>query len=341
MLMKKPVSHSKLDHAAWIIRSGGLVAFPTETVYGLGANALDAKAVSKIFAAKGRPADNPLIIHIANLSDANLLAKNISLKSQKLMKTFWPGPLTLVLKKNKIVPSITCANLDSVALRMPENKIALALIRKSGVPIAAPSANISGSPSPTTAKHVLSDFGKKIDLIIDGGSTKHGLESTVIDMTSKIPVLLRPGAITQNQIEKVIGKIFLHKSLLGSSDKLNSIKSPGMKYRHYAPKAKLIVYIGKSELVDKKIINDSLVSNQKIAVVSLGKKIVLSNKNKISISFKSKTEMAKKLFSTLRSLDDQKVDSIFVKGIDNSGIGLAIMNRLLRASCGNIVYCRK
>ena len=338
--MLKP-SNSSISLAADLIKSGEIVAFPTETVYGLGANALDEKAVSNIFKAKGRPSDNPLIIHIAKKSDVLTLAKSIPKKAKMLIDKFWPGAITIILKKKECVPSITCANLDTVAIRMPKHNVALSIIKKAGVPIAAPSANLSGKPSPTSAKHVLSDFDGLIPLILDGGSTRHGLESTVIDLTKKTPVLLRPGAISASQIERVIGKINIHPSLLDHNVKTKKVLSPGMKYRHYAPIAKLVLYTGEESAVKKHILSvasKNLVLGKKVAVMSLGKMHLRSGV--ISINFKTKNNMAKDLFSSLRQLDQKKVDLILVKGVDTSGIGLAIMNRLVRASSGNVVKCR-
>ena len=237
-----------LHKAVRIIKKGGLVAFPTETVYGLGANALDKKAVRKIFKVKKRPLDNPIIVHIAEIEDLNLLAKNIPEEVKILTKKFWPGPLTLVLFKKKIVPEEVTAGTNTVAIRMPDNEIALRLIRSSGVPIAAPSANLAGKPSSTIAQHVFEDLGDKIDLIFDGGPTKIGVESTVVDLTVQPPQILRPGGISFEELKRVIKNIQLHPSLLSeirfASQLFNGVKSPGMKYRHYAPKASLILVEG-------------------------------------------------------------------------------------------------
>jgi L-threonylcarbamoyladenylate synthase len=233
---KRP-GHVIISKASKLICSGEIIAFPTETVYGLGANALDPSAVSKLFEIKGRPSDNPLIIHIADMKTLRTLVSQIPARANLIIKKFWPGPVTLVLKKSKIVPKITTGGLSTVAIRMPRNNVALALIRKSALPIAAPSANISGRPSPTTATHVKDDLDGKIKLILDGGSTKIGIESTVIDMTQPTPMILRPGGISKEAIENEIGKVLLHNSLIGiDRKKIKFYRSPGMKYRHYSPR---------------------------------------------------------------------------------------------------------
>jgi L-threonylcarbamoyladenylate synthase len=238
MFMKtKILKSSEVDKAAKIIKSDGIVAFPTETIYGLGANGLNDFAVRKIFIAKGRPQDNPLILHVSSIDQVRALVTEIPVKARKLMNAFWPGPLTIVMNKSNIVPSSVCG-LKTVAIRMPKNDIALELITKSGCPIAAPSANTSGKPSPTIAMHVIDDLDGKIDAVIDGGSTEIGIESTVIDLTEK-PLILRPGMITKKQIESVIGKI---SSVTVINEQRVVPKSPGMKYKHYSPKAEVIFF---------------------------------------------------------------------------------------------------
>ncbi|MDC8437743.1 MAG: threonylcarbamoyl-AMP synthase, partial [Candidatus Nitrosotenuis sp.] len=242
-----------MRRAASIIRRGNLVAFPTETVYGLGADALNAKAVKKIFVAKGRPADNPLIVHVSDKESVNDLARDIPQLAEKLISRFWPGPLTIVLKKSKMVPKVTTGGLDTVAIRMPKNKIAQALIREAGTPIAAPSANFFGRPSPTLAKHVLDDLDGRISAIIDGGRTRIGIESTVIDLTRKTPMLLRPGGVTLEELHSAIGRVDVHPILKGKKSELVH-RSPGMKYKHYSPDAHVILIEGPSILVHKKIL---------------------------------------------------------------------------------------
>src|ERR671911_1421619 len=251
---KKP-NQNIIRNASNLIRRGEIIAFPTETVYVLGGNALDPSSVSKIFEIKGRPPDNPLIIHVADMKMLKTLVIQIPLKAHRIIKKFWPGPITLILKKSKIVPEITTGGLNTVAVRIPRNKIALALIRKSGLPIAAPSANISGRPSPTTAIHVKDDLDGKIKLILDGGSTKIGIESTVIDMTQTTPVILRPGGISKESIENEIGKVLFHNSVIGiHRKKVKIYRSPGMKYRHYSPKAHVILVEGSENDAKCKII---------------------------------------------------------------------------------------
>ena len=232
--------------AAAIIRDGGLVAFPTETVYGLGADAMQASAAKKIYEAKGRPSDNPLIVHIADVSALRNLTDEVPGKAVKLAKAFWPGPLTMIVKKSAAVPYETTGGMDTVAVRMPNHPVALALIAASGTYIAAPSANTSGRPSPTTAEHVMTDLNEKIPLILDGGSVGIGIESTIIDLTEETPMILRPGYITQEMLEEVIGEVHVDPGLI-ASDSLQKPKAPGMKYRHYAPKAKLKIISGKNE----------------------------------------------------------------------------------------------
>ncbi len=242
-----------IRQAVRLIRRGEVVAFPTETVYGLGANALNPSAVKKIFEAKGRPADNPLIIHIHNKKDLKKLARDIPEITEKIIEKFWPGPLTIVLKKSKIVPKITTGGLNTVAIRMPQNKIASLLIKEAGVPLAAPSANFFGRPSPTLAKHVSADLAGRISMILDGGKTKIGIESTVIDLTGKTPMLLRPGGVTLEQIQRLLGEIKIHPMIKGKKSKLIH-RSPGMKYKHYSPNAKVILIEGPTQNADKKIL---------------------------------------------------------------------------------------
>ncbi len=321
---------SIIQKAGEIIRKGGLVAFPTETVYGLGANALDRKAVRKIFEVKGRHFDNPLIVHISDLEDLSKLAKDIPSEAIVLVKKFWPGPLTLILKKTKVVPNATTANLDTVAIRMPKDKIALELIRASGVPIAAPSANLSGRPSPTTAQHVLEDFDDKIDLILDGGPTKIGLESTVLDLTTTSPLILRPGGLSLEKIRSVLKNVELHPSLLGEKF-AGEVRSPGMKYRHYAPRARLIlVRRGMDRMIEKfkgegKRVGILITSENKGKFKDADVTLVVGSKNNLE-------QIARNLFRVLRQFDLLNVDVILSETFPKKGLGLAIMNRLKKAS---------
>ncbi|WXG44762.1 MAG: L-threonylcarbamoyladenylate synthase [Promethearchaeati archaeon SRVP18_Atabeyarchaeia-1] len=342
------VNPSKLNmrvigEAAAVIKKGGLVAFPTETVYGLGADALSSDAVSKIFVAKGRPQDNPIIVHVSSLDDLNRVAFQISERAKTLIEGFWPGPLTLLFKKRNAVPEVTVAGLDTVAVRMPKHPVALALIRASGTPIAAPSANISGSPSPTTAKHVFTDLNGRIDLILDGGESMIGVESTVLDITTSPPVVLRPGGTTIEQIESCIGEVILHPAA-SAEIRLDSVlaKSPGMKYKHYAPQGLMVLIEGDDlEKVRSKVQEtaDQLrrQGKKKVAIIAPSGH---GYKAAITVSLGGRDDLeqiARNLFSTLRKMDEEKVDAIVVEGVEAKGLGLAIMNRLRRASGGNIV----
>lgn len=331
---KKP-EKSKIVFAANIIRQGGIVAFPTETVYGLGANALNPKAVLKIFKAKNRPQDNPLIVHIADRKEIYRLAESVSKKVEKLINKFWPGPLTLLLKKSKIVPYAVTGGLDTVAIRMPAHSIALALIKAAETPVAAPSANLAGRPSPTAAEHVLEDLSGRIDAVIDGGKTRVGVESTILDLTSKQPMMLRPGGVTKEELEEVLGEIKLHRFAKAGIRDMVAL-APGMKYRHYAPKTKMILFEGKKKEIVKKI-REFIEKHQdrKIGVLT----ITGSEYKAEIVKFLGKdlNSVAKHLFSALRELDNQNLDLILAEGCTTRGIGLAIMNRLRKASEYNIM----
>lgn len=335
---KRP-NHVIISKASKLINSGEIIAFPTETVYGLGANALDPSAVLKIFEIKGRPSDNPLIIHIAYMKTLRTLVSQIPPRANQIIKKFWPGPVTLVLKKSKIVPKITTGGLNTVAVRMPRNNVALALIRKSGLPIAAPSANISGRPSPTTAIHVKDDLDGKIKLILDGGSTKIGIESTVIDMTQTTPVILRPGGISKESIENEIGKVLFHNSLIGIDRKNFKIyRSPGMKYRHYSPKAHVILVEGSENDAKSKIIQltEKLEAEGKKVSIMTASKSLKVNSEKIQYMGRSLETIARNLFANLRQADKNNIDVIIVQGIQYDKTGFAIMNRLKKAAITSI-----
>jgi L-threonylcarbamoyladenylate synthase len=304
-----------IKQAAEIIKSGGLVAFPTETVYGLGANALDEAACGRIYTAKNRPADNPLIVHVNADFDLDRLVRSIPHGARILMKAFWPGPLTLVLKARPGVFSYGYE--DTIALRCPNNITARLLIHHSGVPIAAPSANISGRPSPTSADHVLADLNGKIEMVLDGGPAKHGLESTVVDFSGETPKILRPGSVTKEMIESEIGPI---TGLSG--DCADKPKSPGLKYSHYAPKANLTLVVGQKEPAAAKI--KELMQNSKAA-------------NPVVLEIGSTAEeIAANLFAALRDCDTAGRDEIFIQSIPEAGLGAAVMNRLKKAA-GSIV----
>src|SRR5574338_98360 len=323
---------SKIRQAANVIKSRRLVAFPTETVYGLGAHALDKNAVKKIFEAKGRPSDNPLIIHISDIADLGMLADDIPSISYELADKFWPGPLTLVLKKSKIVPKIVTGGLNTVAVRMPKNKIALALIRESGVPIAAPSANVAGRPSPTIPEHVSEDLFGRISVIIDGGKTRIGIESTVLDVSKKTPMLLRPGGITLEQLQKVIGKISVHPIVKGKKTKLIH-RSPGMKYRHYSPNAKIILIEGPKNKVNSKmvqLVNHYKKEGKRVGILSTDKAKQKSDMTRFVGA--SPDVIAANLFRAFREFDAKKIDIVLAHGISHQGLGLGIMNRLGKAA---------
>ncbi|MGM5483754.1 MAG: L-threonylcarbamoyladenylate synthase [Nanobdellota archaeon] len=304
-----------------IIKNNGIVAFPTETIYGLGANGLEPRAIKKIFSAKGRPIDNPLILHISSKDDLYRLAF-INKKAKKLIDSFWPGPLTIVLKKKKIVPKEVSAGLKTVAVRMPKHKLTTNLIKKSGVPIAAPSANISGKPSPTNFKAVYEDMNGKVDAIIDGGESRIGIESTVIDMTKKKPVILRPGGTTKEKIENVIGKVDKHPFLL-EKKAIDSPESPGMKYKHYSPKARVILVESKDKLpyLIKRYKNFCLVTFQKNI-----------KGDKKTVYVKNIKELSKSLYSVLRECDRLKIRTVIVESPLETGLGLGVINRLKKAA---------
>lgn len=326
--------------AGEIIKKGGTVAFPTETVYGLGANGLDEKAVEKIFTAKGRPQDNPLILHIASEKQLEELVEDIPEEAFKLIDRFWPGPLTIIFKKSSIVPDKITGGLSTVAIRMPNNNIALKIIEAAKVPIAAPSANTSGRPSPTKASHVIEDLYGKINMVVDGGSTGIGVESTVLDMSGDIPIILRPGGITYEDLSLLIDKVEYDKGIIRDDEEIVP-KSPGQKYRHYAPKGKMTVFSGNI---------DNIVSNiNKLArkYMEEGKKVGImateETKNRylngiilVVGSRKNKETIAKNLFNTIREFDNLGVDIILAEGIEKIGIGRAIMNRMVKASGSNV-----
>jgi L-threonylcarbamoyladenylate synthase len=333
----------KIELAAKTIRQGGLVAFPTETVYGLGADALNEKAVLSLFAAKNRPLDNPPILHIENIKDVYKFTQHVPPKSERLMKQFWPGPLTLVFKRAAIVPDVSTAGLDTVAIRMPRHKVALALIKACGCPIAAPSANIAGKPSPTTAKHVFDDLNGRVDIILDSGPTQIGLESTVLDMTVDPPMLLRPGGISVEELEQVIGEVALHPFVAAETEvPAEKARSPGMKHRHYAPRAPVILVEGSvlavagkiKELADiykaegKKV--GVLASKETCAYYDVAVVRCLSRRRDVNAA-------AVNLFKLLREFDTENVDVIIAEGVSIEGIGLAVMNRLRKASGYHII----
>ena len=317
-----------IEAAALIIRQGGLVAFPTETVYGLGADALNPDAVAKIYEAKGRPSDNPMIVHVARASDIGQLTPFITQDMIKLIDHFWPGPLTMVVKRKDNVPLRTTGGLDTVAVRMPDHLAALELIRLAGVPIAAPSANLSGKPSPTKAAHVKEDLMGKVDAILLGDDCRVGIESTVLDLTGKEPMILRPGVITADNIEAVLERpVLLDPSLKGKPEDDLVAKAPGMKYKHYAPKAQMLVVEGSREKVKAEI------ERLRIANEKIGNQVGV-----ILFEEKAFVEAAHDFFSRLRELDSENVDLILAGALsDTDGVGFAVMNRMFKSAGYNIV----
>lgn len=336
----KNIDMDIVKSAADIIRKNGTVIFPTETVYGLGANGLSSQAVKSIFTAKGRPSDNPLIMHVSCIDMLlYVIGETLSDKARLLIEKFWPGPLTLIFKKSSVVPIEVTAGLDTVAVRMPDNKIALELIRQSGLPIAAPSANISGKPSPTKAEHVIADMDGRVDIILCGSSSRVGLESTVLDLSGEVPTILRPGGITYEELSAALGQVEIDKGLV---DRQTVPKAPGMKYTHYAPEAAMTIVRGELEAAVNTIIK--LTTEQK----SQGKKVGIlatdetkhSYKDGLVISIGSRENMytaASRVFDTLREFDKQQVDIIFAEALSEDNIGMAVMNRLKKAAGFNII----
>lgn len=327
----------KLKEAAAIIKNGGLAAFPTETVYGLGANALDAAAAKKIYEAKGRPSDNPLIAHVARFDEIIPLTVEIPEKGRALAKAFWPGPLTIIFPKSELVPYGTTGGLDTVAIRMPSDPVALKLICLAGVPIAAPSANTSGRPSPTTAEHVYQDMNGRIEIIVDGGPVGIGVESTIVDVTEAIPVLLRPGAVTIEMLERVVGTVKVDPAISSPVSPDLHPRAPGMKYRHYAPKAALTLIEGDIECVIAEInrmTEQRLKEGYKIGIICTDE-----TRNRYpygtvrSIGMRSKEEtVAHNLYAVLRDFDDLGMEYLYSESFSEAHLGQAIMNRLSKAA---------
>lgn len=331
---------SFIEEAGIIMAKGGLVAFPTETVYGLGANALDSQAVKGIFTAKGRPADNPLIVHVADQAGIEQVA-HTNPTALKLMQAFWPGPLTLVLPK-KTLPDVVTAGLNTVGVRMPAHPVALALIKAAGVPIAAPSANRSGRPSPTNAWHVLEDMTGRIDGVLDSGSTQVGVESTVLDITGGSPTILRPGGITAEQLQQVIGRVSYDPALDQHAEQKTKPRSPGMKYKHYAPKAEVILLEGSAEAVAAKtidLLSQLQAGGKKVGVLTSTENATRYN-GAATLCYGSRQNPAAAaalLYSALREFDRLEVDTIIAEGLPDDGLGRAVMDRLRRAASGNII----
>ena len=332
----------KIKEAAQYIKNGGIVAFPTETVYGLGADALNEEAVKKIFIAKGRPQDNPLIVHVAS-KDLSKYVKEVPEIAQKLMDKFWPGPLTIILNKKDTVPYVTSANLDTIGVRMPDNEVARKLIELSGTAIAAPSANISGRPSPTDIERCIEDLDGRVDCIIGGSKSKIGVESTIVDCTVTPPLVLRPGGITFEMLKEIDSKIEIDKAVMQKPTEGLKPKAPGMKYRHYAPKAKVRIITGNAKNTVEKIkemVHYNIEKHKKICILTVeehkdeyveGDTIVLGSISDLST-------VAKNLFEALRKCDDLGADLVLAEGYEEKGVGVAVMNRLNKAAGFDILH---
>jgi L-threonylcarbamoyladenylate synthase len=340
---RERIERAPIEDAASVIRAGGLVAFPTETVYGLGADAFNPTAVSKIFEAKGRPADNPLIIHVAEPEDLYNLGRGLDWRGEALVERFWPGPLTLVVERSPDLPNITVAGLETAAIRMPRHAVALELIKASETPIAAPSANISGRPSPTTADHVIRDLVDKVDIVLDAGPTDIGVESTVLDLTTDPPLILRPGGVTLEELREAIGVVAIHPLARGEAKAIVEVaRSPGMKYRHYSPRARVVVVVGEQEeirLAVQRVVS-YLRRVARVGVVGSGGHRYEADALRDLGPRDDPRRAARLLFKALRELDDEGVDMIVAEGWPEDGVGLAIMNRLRKAAGGLVIQAR-
>lgn len=331
-----------IEEAGELLKQGKLVAFPTETVYGLGADALNEKAAEKIYAAKGRPSDNPLIVHIANMEALEKIVKTVPEEAYRIAEKYWPGPLTMIFEKKDIVPLGTTGGLETVAVRMPEDEIARKVIEAGGGYIAAPSANVSGRPSPTKAEHVEEDLNGKVDMIIDGGMVDIGLESTIVDMTVTPPMILRPGAVTREMLSETIGYVSVDRALIDENSKERP-KAPGMKYRHYAPKAGLFIVEGDLQKVVSKI------NHMTLEHCEQGKRVGIIGTEETASQYpqgivksigtrQDESTIANHLFAILREFDEEQVDIIYSESFSVGGIGNAIMNRLLKAAGHQVIH---
>ena len=325
------VDKSNIEEAAYALENGGLVVFPTETVYGLGANIFDEKAIKGIYEAKGRPSDNPLIVHISDLSMLKDIAASVPDIAKKLMEKFWPGPVTFVLPKSEKVGGYITGGLDTVAVRMPSNEIALRLIKLAGVPVAAPSANISGRPSPTRESHVIEDMSGRVDYIIKGGDCEIGIESTVLDLTEEVPRILRPGFITKEDIESIVASVYIDEHL---RDESNAPRSPGMKYTHYSPDADVVIIdAGRDAFTE--FARGKLRENVGFIIFD---DIELESDNVYSIGDRNNLSVAaSRIFDALRTLDSRGVDVIYFEKVADDGIGMAVMNRMIKAAGYKII----
>ena len=341
------IDHMAMDQqilleAGNIIKQGGLVAFPTETVYGLGGDALNKESSKKIYAAKGRPSDNPLIVHICKMEDLAPIVLEIPEDVYRLAEAFWPGPLTIIMKKSDLVPGETTGGLDTVAVRMPSHPVALKFIECAGGYVAAPSANVSGRPSPTKAKYVVEDMKGRIDMILDGDGIDIGLESTIVDMTGAVPMILRPGYITKDMLEKVLGEVTTDPTILDGDCK-EPPKAPGMRYRHYAPKASLTIVEGSADKTVETInefIGEAHVRGDKVGIIATEetKSRYLGDSIKSVGKRRDEESIARTLYSILREFDDEDVNIIYSESFAECNMGQAIMNRLLKAAGHQIIF---
>ena len=336
-----PVNEDSIALGGKILREGGLVGMPTETVYGLGANALDPAAVRSIFEAKGRPGDNPLIVHVADTEEIAPLVREIPRAARKLMEAFWPGPMTLILPKAACIPTEVSAGLDTVGIRLPASEAARALIRAAGCPVAAPSGNRSGRPSPTTAQHMLEDMDGRIPLILDGGACEVGVESSVIDATGETPIILRPGGITPEMVEEVLGRVEVDEHVMSPLAEGEAVRSPGMKYKHYAPVAKTVIFEGEAQQVVAAICaryDAAEAAGERVAILGFDEHD-FGTRNRISLGHAScPQEAAARLFGALRELDERGETLALCEAVDMAGIGHAVMNRMGRAAAFDIEH---
>lgn len=327
------------DLAANVLKNSGVVAIPSETVYGLAANIFDNRAIQKIFTAKGRPSDNPLIVHIAEIDDVFPLVFELPYKAEILINNFWPAPLTLILSKSSLISDLISASLPTVAVRCPNNKIFREVIKKCGFPLAAPSANLSGSPSPTKFEHVFNDLNSCVDAIIDGGDCEFGIESTVIDVSKNTPILLRPGVITPEEITNLIGEIQIDKAVLSELSGSEKPNSPGLKYKHYAPKAKVVLVNARDENSQSYIdfVNEN--ANEKgVFALCFDEDVPLLKIPSVSYGSKNnQTQQASKLFDSLRKCDELGAKIIYANSPKKTGVGLAVYNRMLRSASFNVI----
>lgn len=337
---EEPINSQYIREASEILKNGGLVAFPTETVYGLGGDATDKEASRKIYAAKGRPSDNPLIVHIADFQQLVDISKDLPDTAKKLADAFWPGPLTMVVNKNEVIPYETTGGLDTVAVRMPSHLVALSLIRESGCMIAAPSANTSGRPSPTKASHVYDDLNGKIEVILDGGPVDIGLESTIVDLTEDVVTILRPGYINMEMLSSVVGEVRIDPGIVyndkGTTNGAKP-KAPGMRYKHYAPKGDLTIVSGEEAAVVKAIgqfTKEAKAAGHKVGIIATSATADKYTDGEVLVigSREDEKSIAHNLYDILRRFDELDVDIIYSESFATPHIGQAIMNRLLKAA---------